>query len=162
MSTAPPGTQSEKITSCYMCNLFSRLSSVGGWPSVTKFTFCQFYHQYSKRSIRYANMSRSGDQTNLLLCRESNPVSSFVMLRPLNVTSKLRRTVWSLPQNNAESNVGTGGCARVGSGIVRWRHAKWLMSWLPSKIDLGWQDSVTPYKACSLLQSWWWSCSKTG
>jgi len=48
MSTAPPGIQSEKIISCCMCNLFSRLRFVDCWPSVTKFTFCQFCHQHSK------------------------------------------------------------------------------------------------------------------
>ena len=88
--------------------------SVDSWPSVTRFTFCRFCHHYSKRSIRYAAMSRSSDQTNLLLCRESNPALPFVMLQPLNVTSKFHRTMWGLPQNTAESDVGTGGCARVG------------------------------------------------
>ena len=82
------------------------------WPSVTKFTFASSATNTVSSSIRYAAMSRSGDQTNFLLCRESNPVLSFVVLRPLNL-STFHRTVWGLPQNSAESDVGTSGCARV-------------------------------------------------
>ena len=80
------------------------------WPSLRSASLAT---NTVRSSIRYAAMSRSGDQANLLLCRESNPVLSFVMLRSLNLTSKFHRAVWGLPQNSAESDVGTGGCARV-------------------------------------------------